>query len=201
MMKLSKKIKYLFTGYDLYWGIIWPVMRYFFVTGKEVFLCDGNEVLYITGNEALYDRFWGIIWPVLRYYMTSFEVFLNDRFWGIIWPVLWGTFDVKFDVTVFCRSSPLLCNFSMLPFRCPRFFFSMFSYSISPSFPTFKTCFNSNKNWHQDNRKNNNKMITLFLCNFAYSENASNCLPLFVNTVNLLCRFQQNCARFTLTLD
>jgi hypothetical protein len=29
---------------------------------------------------------------------------------------LWGTFDVKFDVTVFCHSSPLLSNFSMLPF-------------------------------------------------------------------------------------
>ncbi len=67
--------------------------------------------------------------------MTNFEVFLYDRFWGTIWPSLWGTFDVKFDVTVFCHSSPLLSNFSMLPFRCPCFFFLMFSYSISPSFP------------------------------------------------------------------
>ncbi len=70
--------------------------------------------------------------------MTGFEVFLIDRFWGIIWLVLWWTFDVKFNVAVFCHSSPLLSNFLMLPFWCPRFFFFvffMFSYSISPSFP------------------------------------------------------------------
>ncbi len=118
----------------------------------------GFEVFFVTGNEALYDRFWGIIgpvlrhymtvfevlydqfrgifiWPVLRYYMTNFEVFLYDRFWGIIWPSLWGSFDVKFDVTVFCHSSPLLSNFSMLPFCWPRFFSLMFSYSTPPSSP------------------------------------------------------------------
>jgi hypothetical protein len=72
--------------------------------------------------------------------MTGFEVFLYDRFWGIIWLVLWGTFDVKFDVTVFSHSSPLLSNFSMLPFRCPRFFFRCSRIRYPRLFPKYCCC-------------------------------------------------------------
>ena len=100
--------------YDRLWGIfMWPVMRY-----------------YMTGFEVLYDRIWGIILQVLRYFYVTGNEVLYDWFWGIIWPVLWGTFDVKFDVTVFSHSSPLLSNFSMLPFWCPRFFFDVLVFDI-----------------------------------------------------------------------
>ncbi len=135
---------------------MWPVMRY-----------------YITGNEVLYDRFWGIIWPVLRYFYVTGNEALYDRFWGIIAMVLRYFYMTGFEVLYdrFLRELSMLN--SMLPFfvivphflaifRCYCFdvpvFFSMFSYSISPSFPSLVT-----KHWLTHIQKESNLQIVLCL--------------------------------------
>jgi hypothetical protein len=56
-----------------------------------------------------------------EYCMTNIEVLQK-----------WGTFDVKFDVTIFLPSSQLFSNLLMFPF------FLMFPNSMSPSFPKKK---------------------------------------------------------------
>ncbi len=135
------------TGNEVF--IIWPVLRYFYVIGNEV-LNDRFWGIFMTSNEVLYDRFWGIfMWPVMRNFVSSQQPVLRYIV-SSQQPVLRYFISsqqlvLRYSTYRFLTTF-LMLRFSMLFSMLPLFFldvpvsmfllfFSMFPYSMLPSFP------------------------------------------------------------------